>query len=311
MNAEIQYDGQLSMGPPWSDLPHGCKALGSTGLLEMVTLMKNLYGANLKVNLVDAIHLSTWTNAKILLTLSSADAPWSINVCELECYCDAGFETDRDDTKSQTGYVFVLNGGAVDWKSSKQSTTAMSATESEYIAASDSCMEAVWQSCLHPQSPAHLSTLILSQGVFWGADEELSDGGLEHPPSLNYVPGPEHPPSPVKPLPADALPTALSPSYVADSGLDEDPEEDPEENHADYPADGGDGDDEPFNDDDDDNDTDDDDEEAFEDEDNDEEEEEHLAPTDSSDVPVVDLVPSAGDTEAFETGESAPTPKSP
>ncbi|GKB48523.1 retrotransposon protein, putative, ty1-copia subclass [Tanacetum coccineum] len=48
----------------------------------------------------------------------------------VECYCDAGFETDRDDTKSQTGYVFVLNGGAVDWKSSKQSTTAMSAIES-------------------------------------------------------------------------------------------------------------------------------------------------------------------------------------
>ncbi|GJR27817.1 retrotransposon protein, putative, ty1-copia subclass [Tanacetum coccineum] len=31
----------------------------------------------------------------------------------VECYCDAGFETDRDDTKSQTGYVFILNGGAV------------------------------------------------------------------------------------------------------------------------------------------------------------------------------------------------------
>ncbi|GJT11916.1 retrotransposon protein, putative, ty1-copia subclass [Tanacetum coccineum] len=62
----------------------------------------------------------------------------------VECYCDAGFETDRDDTKSQTGYVFVLNGGAVDWKSSKQSTTAMSATESEYIAASEAVMEAVW-----------------------------------------------------------------------------------------------------------------------------------------------------------------------
>ncbi|GJU10984.1 putative RNA-directed DNA polymerase [Tanacetum coccineum] len=60
----------------------------------------------------------------------------------VECYCDAGFETDRDDTKSQTGYVFVLNGGAVDWKSSKQSTTAMSATESEYIAASEA-MEVV------------------------------------------------------------------------------------------------------------------------------------------------------------------------
>ncbi|GJX47725.1 hypothetical protein Tco_0272915 [Tanacetum coccineum] len=25
----------------------------------------------------------------------------------VECYCDAGFETDRDDTKSQTGYVWI------------------------------------------------------------------------------------------------------------------------------------------------------------------------------------------------------------
>ncbi|GJS37847.1 retrotransposon protein, putative, ty1-copia subclass [Tanacetum coccineum] len=62
----------------------------------------------------------------------------------VDCYCNAGFETDKDDTKSQTGYVFILNGGAVDWKSSKQSTTAMSATEVEYIAASKAAMEAVW-----------------------------------------------------------------------------------------------------------------------------------------------------------------------
>ncbi|GJV74787.1 retrotransposon protein, putative, ty1-copia subclass [Tanacetum coccineum] len=63
---------------------------------------------------------------------------------EVDCYYDAGFETDGDDIKSQTGYVFVLNEGAVDWKSSKQSTTAMSATEAEYIAASVATMDAVW-----------------------------------------------------------------------------------------------------------------------------------------------------------------------
>ncbi|GKC90053.1 hypothetical protein Tco_1150702, partial [Tanacetum coccineum] len=145
--------------------------------------------------------------------------------------------------------------------------------------------------------------------------------GPEHPPSPDYVPGPEHPPSPVEvpyvpepeypeylapsdaeapledqPLPINASPTALSPGYVADS----DPKEDPEEDHADYPANGGD-----------DDDTDDEDEEPFEDEDDDEEEEEHLALADSSVVPVVDPVPSAGDTKAFETDESAPTPRSP
>ncbi|GJW78731.1 hypothetical protein Tco_0140413 [Tanacetum coccineum] len=62
----------------------------------------------------------------------------------VDCYCVAGFKTDRDDTKSQTRYVFILNGGAVDWKSSKQSTTTMSTTESEYIAASEAAIEAIW-----------------------------------------------------------------------------------------------------------------------------------------------------------------------
>ncbi|GJS13349.1 hypothetical protein Tco_0407821 [Tanacetum coccineum] len=153
--------------------------------------------------------------------------------------------------------------------------------------------------------------------------------GSEHPPSPDYVPSPEHPPSPVEvlyvpdpkypeylvpsdaeapledqPLPDDASPTALSPGYVADSDLDEDSKEDPEEDHADYPADGGDGDDEPSDDDDD---TDDEDEEPFEDKDGDEEEE-HLAPVDSSAIPIVDLVPSMGDTEEFETDEAEPTP---
>nr|GEV13554.1 hypothetical protein [Tanacetum cinerariifolium] len=56
-----------------------------------------------------------------------------------ECHWTAVKHILKDDTKSQTGYVFILNGGVVDWKSSKQSTTAMSATEAEYITA----MEAV------------------------------------------------------------------------------------------------------------------------------------------------------------------------
>nr|GEY32649.1 retrovirus-related Pol polyprotein from transposon TNT 1-94 [Tanacetum cinerariifolium] len=56
----------------------------------------------------------------------------------------AGYLTDADNLKSQTGYVFVLNGGAVDWKSAKQSIFATSSAEAEYIAAFDASKEAVW-----------------------------------------------------------------------------------------------------------------------------------------------------------------------
>nr|GFB45708.1 retrotransposon protein, putative, Ty1-copia subclass [Tanacetum cinerariifolium] len=48
-----------------------------------------------------------------------------------------------DDLKSQTGYVFVLNGGAIDGKSTKHSIFATSSIEVEYIAASDASKEAV------------------------------------------------------------------------------------------------------------------------------------------------------------------------
>ncbi|GJW20893.1 retrotransposon protein, putative, ty1-copia subclass [Tanacetum coccineum] len=59
-------------------------------------------------------------------------------------FCDASWQCDKDDTKSQMGYVFVVNGGAVDWKSKKQTTIAMSAAQAEYMAASEAAMEAVW-----------------------------------------------------------------------------------------------------------------------------------------------------------------------
>nr|GEV16713.1 zinc finger, CCHC-type [Tanacetum cinerariifolium] len=42
-----------------------------------------------------------------------------------------------------TGYVFILNGGAFDWKSTKQSIFATSSTDAEYIAAFDASKEAV------------------------------------------------------------------------------------------------------------------------------------------------------------------------
>ena len=59
-------------------------------------------------------------------------------------YVDASFDTDPDDSKSQTGYVFILNGGAVSWRSSNQSVVAGSACEVEYIDASEAENEGVW-----------------------------------------------------------------------------------------------------------------------------------------------------------------------
>nr|GEW91673.1 hypothetical protein [Tanacetum cinerariifolium] len=49
-----------------------------------------------------------------------------------------------NDLKSQTEYVFVLNGGDVDWKSTKQSIFVTSSVKAEFIATYDGSKKAVW-----------------------------------------------------------------------------------------------------------------------------------------------------------------------
>ncbi|GKD93899.1 hypothetical protein Tco_1373736, partial [Tanacetum coccineum] len=121
------------------------------------------------------------------------------------------------------------------------------------------------------------------------------------PPSPDYVPDPEHPPSPdyvpgleepeQTPLSPDYVPEPEYPKYLVPSSVED-------------PADGGEDDDDESSEDD----ADDEDKEEASEEEDDDEEEEHLALADSAALSAVDPVPSAEDTEAFETDKSAPKP---
>ena len=59
-------------------------------------------------------------------------------------YTDSSFQSNNDDSKSVSGYIFTLNGGAICWKSSKQKTVADSVCEAEYVTTSDAVKEAIW-----------------------------------------------------------------------------------------------------------------------------------------------------------------------
>lgn len=58
-------------------------------------------------------------------------------------YADAAYN-NTDDRKSTSGYVFQMGGGAVTWRSKKQSTIALSSTEAEYVALCEAGREACW-----------------------------------------------------------------------------------------------------------------------------------------------------------------------
>ncbi|KAL5576689.1 hypothetical protein UlMin_018388 [Ulmus minor] len=59
-------------------------------------------------------------------------------------YVDADHAGDLDKRSSLTGYIFTLFGCTVSWKAQLQPVVALSTTEAEYIAATESVKEAMW-----------------------------------------------------------------------------------------------------------------------------------------------------------------------
>jgi hypothetical protein len=59
-------------------------------------------------------------------------------------YSDSDWAGDVDSRRSTSGYIFLLAGSAISWKSRLQPITACSSTEAEYIALSEATKQAVW-----------------------------------------------------------------------------------------------------------------------------------------------------------------------
>jgi transposase InsO family protein len=58
-------------------------------------------------------------------------------------YSDASYATPPS-RKSTSGFVFLLNEGAITWRSRRQHVIALSTTEAEYVALCDAAREAIW-----------------------------------------------------------------------------------------------------------------------------------------------------------------------
>ena len=63
---------------------------------------------------------------------------------EIVGYSDADFAGCVDTKKSTSGYIFTLAKGAISWKSSKQTVTASSTMQAEFVACYEATGQAVW-----------------------------------------------------------------------------------------------------------------------------------------------------------------------
>jgi hypothetical protein len=62
----------------------------------------------------------------------------------LEGYSDSNWITDADELKATSGYTFTLGGGAVSWRSCKQTILIKSTMEAELTALDTASTEAKW-----------------------------------------------------------------------------------------------------------------------------------------------------------------------
>ncbi|CAI7897208.1 unnamed protein product [Closterium sp. NIES-53] len=62
----------------------------------------------------------------------------------LTCFIDATWASEKDDSSSVGGYICVVGGGPVSWRSKKQTETALSSVESEYMAMFHGVKEVIW-----------------------------------------------------------------------------------------------------------------------------------------------------------------------
>ncbi|KAH0725491.1 hypothetical protein KY284_001356 [Solanum tuberosum] len=63
---------------------------------------------------------------------------------ELVGFIDSDYASDMEDSKSTSGYVFKMSGGAVAWSSRKQPIITLSTTEVEFVAAVACGCQAIW-----------------------------------------------------------------------------------------------------------------------------------------------------------------------
>ncbi|GJX36122.1 retrotransposon protein, putative, ty1-copia subclass [Tanacetum coccineum] len=164
MNVEMQ---SMKDNEVWdlADLPPNGKTIGRKWLFKRKTDMDGAvhtykahlvakgftqtYGVDYEETFSPIADIRT---IRILIAIAAYYGKWmsklpssmDISQKRVSCYTDVGYLTNADDLKSQTGYVFILNGGVVDWKSTKQIIFAISSAEAEYIAAYNASKEAVW-----------------------------------------------------------------------------------------------------------------------------------------------------------------------
>ena len=129
------------------DQPLYQSVVGSLMYLATCTRPDIAYAVGMLARFSSKPNRSHWTAAKRVLRYLKGTNDLGIlykGDSGMQGYSDADWAGDTDDRKSTSGYMFLIAGGPVSWKSRKQNTVALSTAEAEYVALSTATQECMW-----------------------------------------------------------------------------------------------------------------------------------------------------------------------
>lgn len=103
------------------------------------------------------------------------------NPNEMIVFSDADWACDVDKRCSCTGYVYKISGGSIAWRSTRQSTVALSSTEAEYMALTATIQEGVWLAQLCDELRLNIKKPIKIMCGNQSAIKLVESGGRQRP----------------------------------------------------------------------------------------------------------------------------------
>lgn len=166
------------------------QAIGSLMYLDVDTRPDIAFAVSRLAQHVEKSTKQLWTYVKRVFRYISGTRSIGIKYSGNDLLLPIGF-SDSDwggcltSRKSRSGFAFLMAGGAVSWKSSKQGCVAQSSSEAEYIALSTAVKEAIWMKNLFSfvlQQPL-IDTVLLyvdNQGSIKMAKNDISGTRTKH-----------------------------------------------------------------------------------------------------------------------------------
>jgi hypothetical protein len=132
-----------------SQIPY-MEAVGSLNYLATCTRPDISYAVNRASRSMQAPTSEDWVNIKRIFRYLKKTKDFGITYKKggpnnsPVGYSDASYAPEATDRKSTSGYVFIMNGGAISWKSKRQPIISLSSMEAEYIAITTAAKEGIW-----------------------------------------------------------------------------------------------------------------------------------------------------------------------